>query len=162
MPKRKPWRNRNVGRKAPSPDTQPVNNGGGHANHSLFWTLMAPGKGGEPRGRIAKAIQRDFGGFAEFKQKFTAMAADLFGSGWTFLSQDREGKLRIINLSDQDSPINMQQKPLLLVDLWEHAYYLKWRNRRAEWVESWWALVDWDRVEALFVEEPAWFIAHAT
>ncbi len=137
-----------------------VNNGGGHANHSLFWTILGAGKGGEPDGGFADAIRRDFGTFAEFKKKFTAMAMELFGSGWTFLSLDHDGKLHIQNLPDQDSPISMRRKPILLLDLWEHAYYLKWRNKRADWVETWWKLVDWDRVEDLFVEEPAWFMAH--
>jgi superoxide dismutase, Fe-Mn family len=127
---------------------------GGHANHSLFWTVMGPGKGGEPKGRLAEAIGRDFGDFAEFKKKFTGMALDLFGSGWTFLAQDRDGTLGLLNLPDQDSPISMRRKPILLLDLWEHAYYLKWRNRRADWVEAWWNLVDWDRVAELYAEEP--------
>ncbi|MDB5047923.1 MAG: Superoxide dismutase [Fibrobacteres bacterium] len=139
-----------------------LNNGGGHANHSLFWTLMAAGKGGEPGGKVGEAIRNEFGSFAEFKKKFTALALDLFGSGWTFLTQDQEGKLLIMNLPNQDSPISKREKPLLMVDLWEHAYYLKWKNQRAQWVDTWWKLVDWDRVEGLFVEEPAWFIEHAT
>ena len=139
-----------------------INNGGGHANHSLFWTLLARDKGGEPQGKIAAAIEKEFGSFPEFKRKFTAMALELFGAGWTFLAQDQDGKLQIMNLPNQDSPISKRQKPLLLVDLWEHAYYLKWQNRRPEWVESWWKIVDWDRVEQLYVEEPAWLIEHAT
>ncbi len=138
-----------------------LNNGGGHANHSLFWTLLAIGKGGEPGGRLAEAIRSDFGSFAEFKKKFTASTLEMFGSGWTFLIQDREGKLRIENLSNQESPLSKREKPLLLVDLWEHAYYLKWQNRRPEWVETWWKLVDWSRVDTLFAEEPAWFLEHS-
>jgi Fe-Mn family superoxide dismutase len=137
-----------------------VNNGGGHANHSLFWTVLGPGKGGEPKGAIAEAIAKDFGSFAEFKKKFTDMASDLFGSGWTFLTQDRDGKLRIMNLPDQDSPISMLRKPILLVDLWEHAYYLKWQNRRPEWVEAWWKIVDWEKVGELYEAEPAWQLQH--
>jgi Fe-Mn family superoxide dismutase len=137
-----------------------VNNGGGHANHSLFWTVLGPGKGGEPKGALAEAIARDFGSFPEFKKKFTEMASDLFGSGWTFLTQDRDGKLRIMNLPDQDSPISMLRKPILLVDLWEHAYYLKWQNRRPEWVETWWKIVDWEKVAELYEAEPAWQFEH--
>ena len=133
-----------------------LNNGGGHANHSLFWTVLGKGKGGEPDGRIGEAIKADFGSFEEFKKKFTATALDCFGSGWTFLIQGKDGKLRIENLANQDSPVSKREKPLLLVDLWEHAYYLKWQNRRPEWVETWWKLVDWDRVEALLAEEPAY------
>jgi superoxide dismutase, Fe-Mn family len=134
-----------------------INHGGGHANHSLFWITMGPGKGGEPKGRIAEAIGRDFKSFADFKKQFNAQATDLFGSGWTFLTQDQEDKLHIRNLANQDSPISLLEKPLLLVDLWEHAYYLKWKNKRADWVETWWSLIDWDRVDKLYAEEPAWF-----
>jgi Fe-Mn family superoxide dismutase len=134
-----------------------INFGGGHANHSLFWITMGPGKGGEPKGRVAQAIQQEFKSFADFKKQFTAQALDLFGSGWTFLTQDQEGKLHIRNLSNQDSPISVLEKPLLLVDLWEHAHYLKWKNKRADWVDTWWSLVAWDQVERLYVEEPAWF-----
>jgi Fe-Mn family superoxide dismutase len=138
-----------------------INNGGGHANHSLFWTLMGKDKGGAPKGEVGEAIAREFHSFPEFKQKFTAQAADLFGSGWTFLTQDQAGKLHIRNLANQESPVSLLEKPLLLVDLWEHAYYLKWKNKRPEWVETWWSLVDWDQVEKLYVEEPAWFLEHA-
>ena len=138
-----------------------LNSGGGHANHSLFWTLLGKGKGGEPDGAVADAIKKDFGSFAEFKKKFSTAASELFGSGWTFLTQDPQGKLKIVNLPNQDSPISQGEKPLLLLDLWEHAYYLKWQNRRPEWVDTWWKLVDWSRVEELFVEEPAWFLSNA-
>ncbi|MEO7426902.1 MAG: superoxide dismutase [Fibrobacteria bacterium] len=138
-----------------------LNNGGGHANHSLFWTIMGMGKGGAPGGDLAEAIDADFGSFAEFKKKFTASALELFGSGWTFLIQDKEGKLRIENLSNQDTPISKREKPLLLVDLWEHAYYLKFQNRRPEWVDTWWKLVDWKKVESLYVEEPSWYLESA-
>jgi Fe-Mn family superoxide dismutase len=137
-----------------------INNGGGHANHSLFWTIMAPGKGGEPDGKVAEAIRTDFGSFADFKKKFTAMTSEVFGSGWTFLAQDQTGKLEIVNLPNQDSPIGKRQKPILLVDLWEHAYYLKWKNQRPQWVETWWKLVDWEKVEELYIEEPAWLAAN--
>lgn len=139
-----------------------TNHGGGHANHSLFWITMGPGKGSEPKGAIGEAIAKDFKSFAEFKKQFNAQAMDLFGSGWTFLTQDREGRLRIRNLSNQDSPVSAGEKPLLLVDLWEHAYYLKWKNKRADWVETWWSLIAWDKVDALYREEPAWFTANAS
>lgn len=138
-----------------------INNGGGHANHSLFWLILGKGKGGEPKGELAAAIAAGFGSFAEFKKTFTAQAADLFGSGWTFLVQDKDGALAIRNLPNQDSPISRGEKPILLVDLWEHAYYLKWKNKRPEWVETWWSLVDWDRVERLYAEEPAWMASHS-
>lgn len=135
-----------------------INFGGGHANHSLFWITMGPGKGGEPKGKIAQAIQKEFKSFADFKKQFNAQVTDLFGSGWTFLTQDQEGKLHIRNLANQDSPISLLEKPLLLVDLWEHAYYLKWKNKRPDWVETWWSLIAWDQVDKLFQEEPAWFV----
>lgn len=137
-----------------------VNNGGGHANHTLFWSILAPGKGGEPSGKIAEAIDLHFGSFADFKKKFTTMSLEVFGSGWTFLVEEPDGRLSIINLANQDSPLSTRRKPLLLVDLWEHAYYLKWQNRRPEWVETWWQLVDWDKVDLLFAEEPAWLAAN--
>lgn len=136
-----------------------INNGGGHSNHSLFWRTMGPGQGGEPVGRLADAIKAEFGGFAEFKKKFTESAMDHFGSGWTFLVEDADGKLGIRNYANQDSPISDRLKPLMLVDLWEHAYYLKWQNRKAEWIEAWWKLVNWKKVDALYAEEPAWLSA---
>lgn len=136
-----------------------TNNGGGHSNHSLFWRTMGPGKGGEPTGRIGEAILAEFGSFSTFQQKFTDAAMEHFGSGWTFLVQDADGGLAIRNYSNQDSPISDRLKPILLTDLWEHAYYLKWQNRKAEWLEAWWNLVDWQAVDALYVEEPSWLAA---
>jgi Fe-Mn family superoxide dismutase len=133
-----------------------INNGGGHANHSLFWQIMGPKKGGQPRGKIAEAINAEFDDFQSFKKQFSGAAADLFGSGWTFLVQKADGHLEIKNLPDQQSPISSGEKPILLLDLWEHAYYLKWQNRRPEWIETFWNLVDWEKVEELYVEEPAW------
>jgi Fe-Mn family superoxide dismutase len=138
-----------------------INNGGGHANHSLFWTILGAGKGGEPSGKLADAIKKDFGSFTKFKETFTAKATELFGSGWTFLTEDKGGKLKIVNLPNQDSPISIGEKPILLCDLWEHAYYLKFQNRRAQWIETFWKLVDWAQVEQYFIEEPAWAAAHA-
>ncbi len=136
-----------------------INNGGGHANHSLFWQVMGPKKGGEPKGAISDAIRMHFDDFPSFKKQFNETAQDLFGSGWTFLVQDSDGRLKIKNLPNQDSPISQGEKPLLLLDLWEHAYYLKWQNRKPEWIENFWSLVDWDKVEALYLEEPAWMAA---
>jgi len=138
-----------------------INNGGGHANHSLFWQILGPKKGGEPKGKVGDAIRNDFGDFATFKQQFGDTALDLFGSGWTFLVQDGAGLLKIMNLPNQDSPISLGDKPILLLDQWEHAYYLKYQNRRHDWIENFWNLVDWDRVESLYVEEPAWMAALA-
>lgn len=133
-----------------------INNGGGHANHSLFWQILGPKKGGEPTGAINDAIRMHFDDFGSFKKQFNETAQDLFGSGWTFLVQDADGRLKIKNLPNQESPISQGEKPLLLLDLWEHAYYLKWQNRKPEWIENFWNLVDWDKVNALYLEEPAW------
>lgn len=141
-----------------------IQNGGGHANHSLFWKTLAPashGGGGQPTGDLGQAIQAEYGAFEVFQQKFTDAAMEHFGSGWTFLVQASDGRLSIQNLPNQDSPLSDRQKPLLLVDLWEHAYYLKWTNRKAEWIESWWKLVNWPEVEKNFAEEPAWSVARA-
>jgi Fe-Mn family superoxide dismutase len=136
-----------------------INFGGGVVNHNLFWATMGPGKGGEPKGKVAEAIKRDFQSFAEFKKQFDAQAAALFGSGWTFLTQDKAGKLHIRNLANQDSPISAGEKPLLTLDVWEHAYYLKFKNKRPDWISTWWSIVNWDEVERLHAETPAWFKA---
>lgn len=139
-----------------------VNNGGGHVNHSLFWRLMGPasdGKAAGPSGKIGEAIRAEFGSFETFKQKFTDAAMEHFGSGWTFLVQDADGRLSIRNYLNQDCPISDRLKPVLLVDLWEHAYYLKWQNKKAEWLAAWWNIVDWSAVEAAYVEEPRWMAA---
>jgi Fe-Mn family superoxide dismutase len=141
-----------------------INNGGGHANHSLFWRILAPesrGGGGAPAGNLGQAIQAEFGSFETFRQKFTDAAMEHFGSGWTFLVQDAGGRLSLRNYPNQDSPISDRLKPLLLVDLWEHAYYLKWKNKKAEWIETWWKMVNWRQVEANHAEEPAWMAVHA-
>ena len=123
------------------------NNGGGHANHSLFWTLMGPKKGGEPKGKIADAINSTFGGFAQFKEKFTTAATTRFGSGWAWLSRDTSGKLDIYSTANQDSPLMEGKYPILGLDLWEHAYYLKYQNRRPDYIAAWWNVVNWDAVE---------------
>jgi len=133
-----------------------LNNAGGHANHSLFWQVIGPSKGGEPKGMVAESIRAHFDDFASFKKQFSAAALDVFGSGWTFLVQTTQGELKIQNLPNQESPITQFEKPILLLDLWEHAYYLKWQNRRVEWIESFWNLVDWEKVDSLLKEEPAW------
>lgn len=123
------------------------NNGGGHANHSLFWTLMGKSKGGEPKGRIADAIKSAFGGFAEFKEKFSGAAATRFGSGWAWLYRDSSGKLDIYSTANQDSPLMEGRFPVLGLDVWEHAYYLKYQNRRPDYIAAWWNVVDWDAVD---------------
>jgi Fe-Mn family superoxide dismutase len=123
------------------------NHGGGHANHSLFWTVMGPGGGGAPTGRIGEAIQRDLGGFESCKEKMTNAAVNQFGSGWGWLVAFG-GKLEVIARPNQDSPLMEGKVPLLGVDVWEHAYYLKYQNRRPDYVAAWWNTVKWSAVEA--------------
>ena len=122
------------------------NNGGGHANHSLFWTLMKKGGGGEPSGDLSAAISKAFGGFAAFKEKFSTAGATRFGSGWAWLSLDRSGNLIVESTANQDSPLMEGRKPILGLDVWEHAYYLKYQNRRADYIAAWWNVVNWDEV----------------
>lgn len=125
------------------------NNGGGHANHSLFWPSMSPKGGGEPTGRLGDAIKSTFGDFATFKQKFGDTAAGRFGSGWAWLVVDG-GKLAIVDTPNQDSPLMTGQQPVLGLDVWEHAYYLKYQNRRPEYISAWWNVVDWQAVGKRF------------
>ena len=121
------------------------NNGGGHANHSLFWTVMGPGKGGTPSGDLASAIDSTFGSFDAFKEKFAAAAATRFGSGWAWLSVDG-GNLVVESTPNQDSPLMEGRTPILGLDVWEHAYYLNYQNRRPDYVSAFWDVVDWDEV----------------
>lgn len=122
------------------------NNAGGHANHSLFWQIMAPNAGGEPTGDLAAAITADLGGFAAFKEAFAKAAATRFGSGWAWLVVGKDGKLAVTSTPNQDSPIMDGLKPLLGLDVWEHAYYLNYQNRRPDYVSAWWNVVNWDEV----------------
>ncbi len=121
------------------------NHGGGHANHSLFWTVIGPDGGGTPSGELASAIDSAFGSFEAFKQKFTDTAANHFGSGWAWLVV-RDGSLDVISLPNQDSPLMAGLTPLLGVDVWEHAYYLRYQNRRPDYLSAWWNTVNWDEV----------------
>jgi Fe-Mn family superoxide dismutase len=125
------------------------NNGGGHWNHSMFWELMSPGKGGEPSGGLADAIKQSFGDFNKFKEQFAAAAAGRFGSGWAWLVNDG-GKLSITSTPNQDNPLMDGRRAILGLDVWEHAYYLKYQNRRPEYVTAWWNVVNWDAVAARF------------
>jgi Fe-Mn family superoxide dismutase len=125
------------------------NNGGGHANHSLFWEIMGPGADGEPSGKLMEEIKKSFGDFPTFKEKFSAAGLGRFGSGWAWLIVDKE-KLAIIDTGNQDSPVSEGKKPILLLDVWEHAYYLKYRNMRADYINGWWNVVNWKKVEKLF------------
>lgn len=126
------------------------NNAGGHANHSLFWTLMGPGGGGEPGGALADAINSTFGSFAQFQQAVAAAGIGRFGSGWAWLVKNASGSLEVLSTANQDSPIMAGQVPLLGVDVWEHAYYLRYQNRRPDYIKAWWNVVNWDAVAERF------------
>jgi Fe-Mn family superoxide dismutase len=121
------------------------NNGGGHANHTMFWEIMGPKGSGQPSGAIADAIKAAFGGFDQFKEQFAKAAVGRFGSGWAWLI-DAGGKLVIESSANQDSPLMEGKKPILGLDVWEHAYYLKYQNRRPDYVAAWWNVVNWDEV----------------
>lgn len=122
------------------------NNGGGFANHNLFWTSMGPNGGGEPSGAVGKAIASAFGDFAKFKDELTKAAVTRFGSGWGWLAVEKGGGLKVLSTPNQDSPISQGMTPILGVDVWEHAYYLKYQNRRPDYVAAWWNVVKWDEV----------------
>jgi Fe-Mn family superoxide dismutase len=140
------------------------NHGGGHYNHSLFWKIMAPPKAAagnnEPKGKLAEEIEKSFGDFEKFKEQFTNAAATLFGSGWAWLAvatndnpqltTDNKLVLVIVTTPNQDTPLSRGLKPILGLDVWEHAYYLKYQNRRQEYIENWWNIVNWNEVESLY------------
>jgi Fe-Mn family superoxide dismutase len=129
---------------------QVINHGGGHANHTFFWKIMAPNSGGEPSGNLASAINSSFNSFSGFKEQFTKVALGHFGSGWAWLVLNPKKKLQIISTPNQDSPLMKNQIPLIGIDLWEHAYYLKYQNRRADYISAWWNVVNWRAVEERF------------
>jgi Fe-Mn family superoxide dismutase len=129
--------------------TKVRNNAGGHANHSLFWTVMGPDGGGDPSGAAANAINDAFGSFKQFQEKFTETGVGQFGSGWAWLVVDG-GKLDAIGLPNQDSPVIEGKTPILGIDVWEHAYYLKYQNKRPDYIEAWWNTVNWDEVNRRF------------
>jgi len=122
------------------------NNAGGHYNHALFWTIMGPKTGGEPTGALADALRKTFGDFAKFKEVFSTSAATRFGSGWSWLTV-AGGKLGVSSTANQDNPITDGKTPLLGLDVWEHAYYLKYQNRRPDYIAAWWNVVNWSEVE---------------
>ncbi|MEO8613372.1 MAG: superoxide dismutase [Chloroflexota bacterium] len=122
------------------------NNGGGFANHSLFWQIMGPGKGGEPTGDLAAAINSAFGSFADFKTKFAAAGATRFGSGWAWLTVEKGGAVSVSSTPNQDTPVMEGKNPILGLDVWEHAYYLNYQNRRPDYITAWWNVVNWDEV----------------
>jgi len=123
------------------------NNGGGHYNHTLFWEIMKPNGGGEPGGRLKEEIEKNFGSFEEFKKLFSETAIKHFGSGWAWLVITSDKKLKVYSMLNQDSPLMNGDIPIMGLDVWEHAYYLKYQNRRAEYVEAWWHVVNWDKIE---------------
>lgn len=122
------------------------NNAGGHANHSFFWTVLGPNAGGAPKGELADAISKKFGSMDNFKTEFTKAATTRFGSGWAWLSVDGKGELAVTSTANQDSPLSDKLKPILGLDVWEHAYYLKYQNRRPDYVTAFWSVVNWDKV----------------
>ncbi|EGL14095.1 superoxide dismutase [Paenibacillus chitinolyticus] len=122
------------------------NNGGGHANHSLFWETIAPNAGGQPTGALAQAIDSELGGFDKFKEDFAKAATTRFGSGWAWLALGKDGQLKVYSLPNQDSPLFEGDTPLLGLDVWEHAYYLKYQNKRPDYISAFWNVVNWDAV----------------
>ena len=151
------WQGKDIEEVVKNPNSVPENirtavrnNGGGHYNHSLFWNIMGPNAGGEPGGDLASSIDEAFGSFAEFKEEFSGAAANRFGSGWAWLVLDPSGKLVVLSTANQDNPITEGFKPLMGLDVWEHAYYLKYQNRRPEYVDNWWNVVNWSAVADKF------------
>lgn len=128
------------------------NNGGGHYNHSLFWTIMGKSKKSEPEGKLKEDIDKTFGSFENFKKEFKDRGTKRFGSGWVWLIKDDKGKLRIVSTPNQDTPIMVGITPIMGLDVWEHAYYLKYQNKRGEYVDNWWNVVNWDEVEKRYAK----------
>lgn len=132
--------------------TSVINNGGGNYNHTLFWNIMTPSAKNLPEKDLLNAINRDFGSFDNFKKQFSEAALTKFGSGWAYLVSDNNGKLSIIQTSNQDTPLQHGLKPVILIDVWEHAYYLKYQNRRAEYINNWWNVVNWDEALKNYIQ----------
>jgi Fe-Mn family superoxide dismutase len=130
------------------------NNGGGHANHSMFWKIMTPNGGGNPTGPIADAINQAFGSFDAFKAAFNDAGLKRFGSGWTWLVADQNGKLSVISTANQDSPLMDGLYPIMGNDVWEHAYYLKYKNMRGDYLNAWWNVVNWDEINRRYQKAP--------
>src|SRR5438445_10193846 len=126
------------------------NNGGGHINHSMFWTILGPNAGGNPVGGLADAIKATFGSFDEFKTKLNNAGITRFGSGWAWLTRDTAGKLDIYSTANQDSPVMEGKYPVIGLDVWEHAYYLKYQNRRPDYINAWWNVVNWREADKRF------------
>lgn len=132
-----------------------INNGGGHSNHTMFWQMMSPNGGGQPKGKVAEAINSELGGFEAFKDAFTKAALGRFGSGWAWLSVTPEKKLVVENSLNQDSPISNGNTPVLGLDVWEHAYYLKFQNKRPDYIAEFFNVIDWDEVERRYQQATA-------
>ena len=130
------------------------NNGGGHANHTMFWQIMG-GSGGEPQGELKSAIERDFGSVQKLQDEFNAAGARLFGSGWVFVTVTPDGKLALVTKPNQDTPLMDGQRVLMGNDVWEHAYYLKYQNRRADYLQAWWNVVNWDAIGQRYAQAKA-------
>ena len=128
------------------------NNGGGYYNHDLYWKIMGPNGGGEPKGPVAEAINKAFGSFAEFKDTFSKAALTRFGSGWAWLNVTGGGEVNVTSTANQDSPLSEGLTPVLAIDVWEHAYYLNYQNRRPDYIEAWWNTVNWEEVNRRFEE----------
>jgi len=128
------------------------NNGGGYKNHNIYWKTMSPDGGGAPTGELAAAINASFGSFDAFKDEFSKAAATRFGSGWAWLCKTAEGGLKVISTANQDNPFSQGLRPLLGLDVWEHAYYLNYQNRRADYITAWWNVVNWDEVTRRFLK----------
>jgi Fe-Mn family superoxide dismutase len=126
------------------------NNGGGYKNHNIFWKVMSPDGGGQPTGKLAEAVNAKFGGFDSFKEQFSKAAATRFGSGWAWLCKDQSGTLLVTSTANQDSPFTDGLTPILGLDVWEHAYYLNYQNRRGDYISAWWNVVNWDEVARRF------------
>lgn len=122
------------------------NNAGGHLNHTIFWQIMSPNGGGQPRGAIAQAINQTFGSFDNFRKQFNQAGADRFGSGWVWLVRNPQGQLQIVSTANQDNPISNGSYPIMGNDVWEHAYYLRYQNRRADYLNNWWNVVNWNEI----------------
>ncbi|HZW61544.1 MAG TPA: superoxide dismutase [Candidatus Babeliales bacterium] len=126
------------------------NQGGGHFNHTLFWPMMKKNGGGNPKGSLAEAINKQFGSFENFQNSFNTAAKGVFGSGWAWLAMDKQGKLMVTSTHNQDATVSLAQKPILGLDVWEHAYYLKYQNKRPDYISAWWHVIDWDHIEDNF------------
>ena len=133
------------------------NNGGGHVNHTMFWQIMGPHKGGAPSGAIADAINKTFGSFDAFKEKFEAAGANQFGSGWAWLVRTKSGEFQVKSTPNQDNPMSNGEFPVMGNDVWEHAYYLKYQNRRPDYLKAWWNVVNWDEINKRLKEADGFF-----